>query len=171
MSTLSALPNSKLLIRKKKSPFHLYTMMLLTFVAASAINVYPLLDNFALLRPMAMVMVLIFWLIFQPSLIGVGLAFLVGFSLDLLLDNKVGLQALCAVMVAFVIKFASGYLKQLSTASVWLLASVCLCLYQLALVGLSALLTGIFVPQLFISLGMSILAWPLLLAILRRYTR
>lgn len=140
-------------------------------MVASAINIYPLLDNFALLRPMAMVMVLIFWLIFQPSLIGVGLAFLVGLSLDLLLDNKVGLQALCAVIVAFVIKFASGYLKQLSTMSVWLLASGCLCLYQLALVGLNAVLTGVFVPQLFISLGMSILAFPFLLLVLRRYTR
>lgn len=171
MAILSTVSPQHPPLSKKKSPLHLYTVMLVSFIVASAVNVYPLLDNLALLRPMALIMVLIFWLIFQPSLIGVGLAFLVGLVADLLLDNKIGLQALCAVGVAFFIKFVSSYLKRLSTASVWLLASACLCMYQLTLVGLNAVITGIFVPQLFISLGISILAWPLLLAILSRYTR
>lgn len=171
MPTLSALPVQYQTVSKKKSPVHIYTVMLISFIMASAVNVYPLLDNLALLRPMAMVMVLIFWLIFQPALTGVWIAFLVGLTVDLLLDNKIGQQALCAVLITFVIKFVSGYVKQLSTALVWVLASVCLCIYQLALVLLNAVLTGVFVPELFLSLGMSILAWPLLLVLLRRYTR
>lgn len=153
-----------------KKPTFIYAAMLTSFIVASAFNVYPLVDNLALLRPMAMVMVLVFWLIFQPMRIGVGLAFLVGLTLDLLLDTKIGQQALCAVMVAFFIKFMSGYVKQLSTSLVWLLASVCLFAYQSGLILLHLLSGGGFVPQLYISVFISILAWPLLLLVLARFT-
>lgn len=170
MAVLSAMPPARTPISRKKSPIHLYTAMIISFIIASALNVYPLGDSSALLRPMMMIMVLIFWLIFQPSLVGVGIAFFVGLIADLLLDNKVGQQALCAILMAFFVKVVSGYVKQLSTALVWVLASVCLCIYQVALVLLNTVTTGVFVPQMFISLGMSILVWPLLLVVLRRYT-
>lgn len=156
--------------RKKQAGIPTYLVMAISFILASVLSVYPLSVNLALLRPMWMVMVMIFWLIFQPTLIGAGLAFFIGIASDLLLDTRLGMQAFCAILVAFAIKFASGYLKKLSTMSVWILASVCLVLYQVTLVILHLVTTGLFVPELFISLGMSILAFPFLLIVLGRFT-
>ena len=157
-------------IQKKQTGVSTYLVMVISFIVASMLNVYPLSGSLALLRPMWLTMVLIFWLRFRPTFVGVGVAFLVGIISDLLIDTRLGQQAFCAVLVAFLIKFVSGYLKKLSTTSVWLLASACLVLYQLVLVILHLVTTGVFVPELFISLGMSILAFPFLLVMLSRFT-
>ena len=41
-------------------------LIILSFIIASSLSVYPLSPSMAALRPMVMVMVLIFWLLFQP---------------------------------------------------------------------------------------------------------
>lgn len=155
---------------QKKSKLHIYLIMALTFVITSMMNVYPLTSGLALFRPMAMIMVLIFWLIFKPTLIGVGIAFFIGLISDFLLGTQLGQQALCAVVVAFFIKFISSYFKELPLLSVCLLASFCLTLYQSCLVFLHLIIKGVFEPQLFLTLISSIMLWPLLLIILGRYT-
>lgn len=157
-------------LQKKQAGVSTYLVMVISFIIASMLNVYPLAIHLALLRPMWLTMVLIFWLIFRPTLIGAGIAFFIGIISDLLIDTRLGQQAFCAVLVAFSVKFASGYLKKLSTLSVWLLASACLVLYQVTLVVLHLVMTGVFVPELFISLGISILIFPVVLLALRRFT-
>lgn len=154
----------------KKSPLHRYLTMVISLLIASVLSVYPLSATLAMFRPMWLIMVMIFWLIFQPSLIGVGLAFWIGLAADLLTDSRLGQQALCAVLVAFLIKVASGYLKQLSSGSVWLLAGVCLVVYQVSLIFLHVIMQGVYNGTLFYTLIPSILIWPLLVAILVRYT-
>ncbi|ELA08978.1 rod shape-determining protein MreD [Moraxella macacae 0408225] len=154
----------------KKSSVHLYSVMTFSFVVASIFSVYPLNASIAVFRPMWLVMVLIFWLVFQPTLIGVGLAFFVGLLADLLTDSRLGQQALCAVLVAFFVKFISGYLKQLSSGLVWLLAVACLLLYQSALIFLHFFTQGIFAPQLLFAMLLSVMLWPVLVAVLVKYT-
>lgn len=158
-------------VQRKKSKLHLYLVMAMSFIIASVLSVYPLSADIAVFRPMWMMMVLIFWLIFQPTLIGVGLAFVVGLFADLLTDSRLGQQALCAVLVAFFIKFVSGYLRQLSSNLVWLLAAACLFIYQLALIILHFFTQAVFAPQLLYTVAVSTLIWPLLVAVLMRYTR
>ena len=140
-------------VQRKKTKQHLYIVMAISFIIASVLSVYPLSAEIALFRPMWMIMMLIFWLIFQPTLIGMGLAFVVGLFADLLTDSRIGQQALCAVLVAFFIKFVSGYLRQLSSNLVWLLTQ------------------GVFAPQLLYTVAVSTLIWPLLVAVMLRYTR
>ena len=158
-------------VQQKKSNLHLYGVMAFSFIAASVLSIYPLSASIALFRPMWMVMALIFWLIFQPNLIGVGLAFGVGLIADCLTDSRLGQQALCAAVMAFFIKFVSGYLRQLSANLVWLLAAACLLLYQTTLIILHLFTQAVFVPQLLYAVGVSALIWPLLVALLTRYTR
>lgn len=161
------MPNSH---AHKKSPVHLYSVMALSFVVASILSVYPLNASIAVFRPMWLIMVLTFWLIFQPSLVGVTLAFFIGLMADLLTDSRLGQQALCAVLVAFFVKFISGYLKHLSSGLVWLLAGACLLLYQSALIFLHLFTQGIFAPQLLFAMLLSVVLWPLLVAVLVKYT-
>ncbi|MGP4952323.1 rod shape-determining protein MreD [Psychrobacter sp. T6-1] len=142
-----------------------------SFVVASSLVVYPLNSSMATLRPMVMIMVLIFWLLFQPRYVGVFTAFLIGIIADLLMDTRLGQQAFAAVVVAFFTKTSSIYIKELRTSSAWLLASAALIIFQLNLWLLQMFTQGVFVAQSAFSLLMSIVSWPLVLLILRKFVR
>ena len=95
----------------------LIAVIVLSVIVASSLSVYPLAHSMSMLRPMIMIMVLIFWLLFQPRYVGIFTAFTIGLIADLLMDTHLGQQAFAAVVVAFVIKIASIYVKQLSMVS------------------------------------------------------
>lgn len=145
--------------------------IILSFVVASSLNVYPLSPSMATLRPMVMIMVLIFWLLFQPRYVGVFTAFTVGFIADLLMDTHLGQQAFAAVVVALFIKISSIYVKQLNTLSAWLIASVGLIVFQLILWILQMFIQNVFIAQSALSLLMSIISWPLVLLALQKFVR
>ncbi|MEC9444567.1 MAG: rod shape-determining protein MreD, partial [Pseudomonadota bacterium] len=98
----------------------LIVVIVLSFIIASSLNVYPLSPSMATLRPMIMIMVLIYWLLFQPRYVGIFTAFTIGLIADLLMDTHLGQQAFAAVVVALVIKITSIYVRQLNTISAWL---------------------------------------------------
>jgi rod shape-determining protein MreD len=125
----------------------------------------------AALRPMVMIMVLIFWLLFQPRYIGIFTAFTIGIIADLLMDTHLGEQAFSAVVVALFIKITSIYIRQMNTASAWLVASFGLIVFQLNLWMLQMFVQNTFVAQSALSLLMSILSWPLVLFVLRKFVR
>ncbi|MGM8872131.1 rod shape-determining protein MreD [Psychrobacter sp. 2Y5] len=149
----------------------LISAMVLSFIVASSLSVYPLSQYLATLRPLFMVMVLIFWLLFQPRYAGVFLAFAVGLIADLLTDSLLGQQAFAAVVVAFTIKISSIYLKQLNTLSAWIIAGLSLFIFQLTLWLLQIITQSTFVAQSAFSLVLSIISWPLVLLALRKFTR
>ena len=88
-----------------------------------------------------------------------------------LTDSRLGQQALCAVIVAFLVKFISGYVKQLSSSAVWLLAAGCFLVHQVCLIILYLFTQAVFAPQLLYSVVISVLVWPLWVAVFGRYTR
>ena len=149
----------------------LIATIILSFVIASSLNVYPLSPSMAALRPMVMIMVLIFWLLFKPRYVGVFTAFTLGLIADLLLDTHLGQQAFAAVIVALVIKITSIYIRQLNTISAWLLASLGLVVFQLTLWILQVFIQNVFVAQSALSLLMSIISWPLVLLALRKFAQ
>ncbi|WP_201509940.1 rod shape-determining protein MreD [Psychrobacter alimentarius] len=145
--------------------------IILSFVAASSLNVYPLNPSMATLRPMVMIMVLIFWLLFQPRYVGIFTAFTIGIIADLLMDTHLGQQAFSAVVVALVIKITSIYVRQLNTLSAWLIASLGLLVFQISLWVLQMFIQNVFIAQSALSLLMSIISWPLVLLALRKFVR
>jgi len=149
----------------------LIVVIVLSFIVASSLNVYPLSPSMATLRPMIMIMVLIYWLLFQPRYVGIFTAFTVGLIADLLMDTHLGQQAFAAVVVALVIKVTSIYVRQLNTISAWLIASLGLVVFQLTLWILQMFIQGVFVAQSSLSLLMSILSWLLVLFALRKFSR
>ncbi|MBP3946890.1 rod shape-determining protein MreD [Psychrobacter sp. K31L] len=149
----------------------LLIVIVTSFVIASSLNVYPLSPSMATLRPMIMIMVLIFWLLFQPRYVGIFTAFTIGLAADLLMDTHLGQQAFAAVMVALVIKISSIYVRKLNTVNAWLIASLGLLLFQLSLWMLQMFIQNIFVAQSAFSLLMSIVSWPLVLLVLRKFAR
>jgi len=155
----------------ENAPVLMIAIIVISFIIASSLNVYPLDASTATLRPMVMIMVLIFWLLFQPRYVGIFTAFTIGLIADLLMDTHLGQQAFAAVMVALVIKISSIYIRQLNTLSAWLIASLGLIVFQLSLWILQLAIQNIFVGQFAISLIMSIISWPLVLLALRRFVR
>ena len=149
----------------------LIVTIILSFVVASSLNVYPLSPSMATLRPMVMIMVLIFWLLFQPRYVGIFTAFTIGIIADLLMDTHLGEQAFAAVVAALFIKITSIYVRQMNTASAWLIASFGLIVFQLNLWMLQMFVQNVFVAQATLSLLMSILSWPLVLFALRKFAR
>lgn len=149
----------------------LIAAIILSFVAASSLNVYPLNPSMATLRPMVMIMVLIFWLLFQPRYVGIFTAFTIGIIADLLMDTHLGQQAFSAVVVALVIKITSIYVRQLNTLSAWLIASLGLIVFQISLWVLQMFIQNVFIAQSALSLLMSIISWPLVLLALRKFVR
>ncbi|MGO2506628.1 MAG: rod shape-determining protein MreD [Psychrobacter alimentarius] len=147
----------------------LIAAIILSFVAASSLNVYPLNPSMATLRPMVMIMVLIFWLLFQPRYIGIFTAFTIGIIADLLMDTHLGQQAFSAVVVALIIKITSIYVRQLNTLSAWLIASLGLIVFQISLWVLQMFIQNVFIAQSALSLLMSIISWPLVLLVLRKF--
>ena len=153
------------------SPVSTVAVIIVSFMIASAMNIYPFNLSTASMRPMMLVMVLIFWLMFQPRYVGVFAAFFIGLIADLLLDTRLGQQAFAAVMVALVIKLSSIYLKQLTPIMAWLLASVSLLVFQLSLCILQYIGQNIFVSVSIISMLVSMVSWPLVYLVLQRFIR
>ncbi|WP_372844495.1 rod shape-determining protein MreD [Psychrobacter sp.] len=149
----------------------LHAVIVLSFIIASSLSVYPLSPSMATLRPMIMIMVLIFWLLFQPRYVGIFSAFTIGLIADLLMDTHLGQQAFSAVVVALMIKVSSIYIRQLNTASAWIIAGLGLLVFQGSLWILQMFVQGVFVAQSIFSLLMSIISWPLVLLVLRKFVR
>lgn len=149
----------------------LIVVIVLSFIIASSLNVYPLSPSMATLRPMIMIMVLIYWLLFQPRYVGIFIAFTIGLIADLLMDTHLGQQAFAAVVVALVIKITSIYVRQLNTISAWLIASLGLVVFQLNLWMLQMFIQNTFIAKSALSLMMSIISWPLVLLALRKFAR
>ncbi len=149
----------------------LNVVIVLSSIIASSLNVYPLSTSMATLRPMIMIMVLIYWLLFQPRYVGIFTAFTIGLIADLLMDTHLGQQAFAAVVVALVIKITSIYVRQLNTISAWLIASLGLIVFQLNLWMLQMFIQNTFIAKSALSLMMSIISWPLVLLALRKFAR
>lgn len=101
-----------------------------SFVLASMVNVYPLSFDLSPYRPMTLLLVLIFWAMYQPRRVGVAVAFFVGLFSDLILDTRLGHQAFCAVAMVFLLRLASNYSKRLDFVSAWILAAGALLIYR-----------------------------------------
>ena len=147
----------------------LFSVIFLSFIIASSLSVYPLSPSVAMLRPMLMVMVLIFWLLFQARYVGLKTAFAIGIIIDLLMDSRLGLHAFAAVMVVLVMNLMSRQLKSLAIGTVWFMASVGLITYQLCLWLLQPMMQNSAVSPSALPLLTSMVSWPLVLLLLRRF--
>lgn len=107
--------------------------MVVSFVIASMLNVYPLHHLLASIRPMFLVMVLVFWVMYRSSMMGVLSVFVVGFISDLLLGTHLGHQAFCAVFMALVVRASLLYTKELNLMQAWTIATLGLITYQVTL--------------------------------------
>lgn len=77
-------------------------MLLVTFMMALLLYMFPLTYKFKWLMPNWIVLVLVYWIIFTPEDIDLGFIFALGVLIDLLLGNFLGITSLSLMPVKFV---------------------------------------------------------------------
>ncbi len=158
-----------MIIRRNTNPRLLIFIILISFLIACMLNVYPLTADIAKFRPMILICLLIFWNIYRPSYVGVGIAVCLGLFADLLFDTLLGQQAFCAVITIFFIRLMSQYIKQLTFMNTWILASLGLIVFQSTLWTLQVITQQVFMGEMGWSLLTSILMWPTLVWVLQKF--
>ncbi|GAB1258335.1 rod shape-determining protein MreD [Aurantivibrio plasticivorans] len=80
---------------------HNYTVVVLSFVVAMCLSVYPLPDSWQWFRPEFVALLVIYWVTALPHQVGILTAFIVGLAQDIVELSVIGLHALCLVAVAY----------------------------------------------------------------------
>ena len=98
-----------ILARIEKSLTVSYLQIMATFAVAMMVTVMPLPGLMAAYRPDLVLLVLIYWCLQRPDIVGIVLAFLIGILLDSLLFATLGQNTLAKIIVAyFVLRIAAG---------------------------------------------------------------
>lgn len=149
--------------------FGVWFAMLFTMVVASTLSVYPLGEFFAGTRPLFMFMVLVFWVIHRPDVFGIWFAFFVGIVSDFLLDTGLAQQAFSAALATAVLQYVTRNSHNLNELSVWFLAALAIIVFSLSLLVLQHLSGQVVLWHNGLPMLTSILLWPLLTFLLKRF--
>ena len=144
----------------------------LSFFLAFVLAVLPLPPSLNYWRPEFVTMVLIFWVMNAPNLVGVWVAFFIGLLLDVLFATPFGVHALVMAIVAWLSLLSWRWV---TVFSLWQTSGLVLALVFVSLL-IKRLLLGIvaeapdsllyWIPAL-----SSALVWPTIMVSLRRFTQ
>ncbi len=158
------------------SPFQWSSRFVITMtvLAALVLEIMPLPPAIKPYRPDWVLLVLCYWCMALPTRVNVGVAFICGVLLDILLGTILGVHALAMSLVVFII--VANY-QRFRNYSVWqqaFIIAIVSALYQLVVFWIQHLLTDIYFlssymwPVLF-NMLFWIWVFPLMRRVRRRY--
>ncbi|WP_374663275.1 rod shape-determining protein MreD [Acinetobacter sp.] len=144
--------------------------IIFSVVIASVLIVYPLSYDISGWRPLFMLMVMLFWVLCQPTWCGVWFAFGTGLFVDLLVDAPLGMNALSFVLIAFTARFLTRERRILTFSNLWIIASIAV-LAHLFFVWIAQVMSGVHFSfaRHWQPLLSSILLWPVLYYLLKKW--
>ncbi len=153
--------------KQRKDPL---IVIIISIVIGSILMVYPLSYPIAGWRPLFMMMIMLFWVLCQPTWCGVWFAFIMGLFTDLLLDAPLGLNALSYVTIAFFTRYFIRERRVLTFSNLWIIASLAI-LAHLVIILMAQVMAGVHfsITRHWQPLLTSILFWPVLYYFLRRW--
>jgi len=86
----------------------------LSLLVAYTLYFYPLRGDLTYWRPMVVFLVVVFWLLAEPHVLGVGFAWLAGLALDILTGGPLGQNALAMGVSAYLLQLAGQRMKNFS---------------------------------------------------------
>ena len=137
-----------------QSKFRAVSFSILCFVLAlvfAVISMPDWLDNW---RPMWVLLIIFVWFLATPNNVGLVVAFVVGLTLDILLGDPLGVNALCLCVVMLTCHFQYLRLRSYTELQRALFVVVLVVIYQAcylllqSLVGSDMTLTIVFAPAL-----------------------
>ncbi|MEB3767560.1 rod shape-determining protein MreD [Acinetobacter sp. MD2] len=152
---------------KKKDPL---IAIAISIVLASFLMIYPLSYDASAWRPAIMLLVMLYWVLCQPTWCGVWFAFGMGIFTDLLIDAPLGQNALIFVVLTFVSRYFVRERRVLTFLNLWGIAFLATVAYVLFLWAMQVM-AGINYPVMrrWPPLMSSALFWPVLYYCLRKW--
>ena len=161
------MPIAKLNYKTRKDPLW---MIIFSIVLGSVLMVYPMAYETSGWRPSVMLMIMLFWILYQPGWSGIWFAFGMGIFTDLLLDAPLGLNALGFVVITFGIRYFIRERRILTFGNSWVIAVIAI-VAHIAFLWLSQTIAGIHfsITRHWQPMLTSILTWPLLYYCLHKW--
>jgi|GEM_PF-86994 len=138
-----------------------FLVILISFLAAIWLSVVPLPDWMMLLWPVWPVLLLIFWAVYLPNVVGLGLAWGIGLLMDVIQYTKLGEHALAFCTVYFL-----SYImrRQIKAFPMWAQAArvgLIIVVYQLFIAAIQGVLFHWSQFWLFLlPVAASLVIWP-----------
>lgn len=144
----------------------------MSIIVALILQIMPMPPIADPLRPDWVLLVLSYWTLALPNRVNVGVAFLNGLVLDILLGTSLGVHSFAMCICVFVL--AANY-QRLRNYSVWqqsIVVGILASLYHLVVFWLQHLLTDIYFLFTYLwPVATSMLIWPWLFLLLRKVRR
>ncbi len=144
----------------------------LSFLLALVLVALPLPQFLSYWRPEFVIMVLVFWILNAPNLVGVWTGFFIGLLLDVLFKTPFGVHAMMLATVAWLTRLSwrrvavFSVLQTSGLVLVLVLAGLVIKRVLLGIVGLPPDSLAYWLPAL-----TSALLWPTVMVSLRRFTQ
>ncbi|WP_100643545.1 rod shape-determining protein MreD [Alteromonas facilis] len=149
-----------------------YSVIVASLLIALVLQIMPMPIQVDLYRPDWVLLVLAYWTMALPSRVNVGVAFICGIAMDILLGTALGTHSFALSLAIYVL--AANY-QRLRNYSVWqqaIIVGLLGALYHLLLFWLQHLLTSIYFQFDYLwPVLSSMLIWPWIFWILRRTRR
>lgn len=144
-------------------------MMVGSMLVASVLTVYPVAYAVVAWRPLFMLLIMVFWLVYQPKWCGIWFAFGVGLACDLLLDYQLGQHGLSFVLIAFLLRYFTRDRRVLQPLLMWALVLAASFIHVLLMFILQKLFgAGVSLAHWLPWLS-TVLCWPLVYNLLKRW--
>lgn len=147
-----------------------FLAIVISVILASILMVYPLSYTLSGWRPLFMLMVMLFWVLCQPTWCGIWFAFATGIFADLLLDAPLGLNALSFILIAFLARFLTRERRILTFSNLWIITAIAI-VAHLMLIFFAQILASVqfSFARHWIPVLTSILVWPVLYYMLKKW--
>ena len=158
---------AKLKFEKRKDPL---IIIILSIVISSVLMVYPLSYDISGWRPLIMFMVMLFWVMCQPTWCGVWFAFAIGLFTDLLIDSPLGLNALSFVTITFIVRYFTRERRILTFMNLWTIVLLAL-IAHLFFIWMALIMAGFHfsIARHWQPLVTSVLCWPIIYYCLHKW--
>ena len=146
-------------------------MIPFSFLAGVLLTLMPLPEALIWWRPEWLLILLVFWVLNQPSIVGIWTAFILGLLLDLMMNTRFGVYPVSMVTVAWLARFAARRMRNLSLLNTSGVVAVLVALALAMRAGLELLLPGSrpLTADYWLPVISSALCWPLVMAALQRW--
>ena len=149
-----------------------------SLLLAFFVLIYPVAPQQAWQRPLLLVVVMLFWLLYQPRYMGLGAAFMLGLLVDMVSQGRLGQHSVLFVLLALWVSVCRYYWYPLTGWRVWLVALIGILAASLAhylWIAPSVLMQSEFTPPLIhvmtINTAIHIGCWLVLTLLFSRYRR
>ncbi|WP_133469824.1 rod shape-determining protein MreD [Paraglaciecola marina] len=144
----------------------------LSIIIALVLQITPMPSVVDLYRPDWVLLVLSYWALALPNRVSVGVAFITGLILDILLGTSMGIHSFAMCLCIYIL--AANY-QRLRNYSVWqqsMIIGIMSALYNLVVFWFQHLLTDIyFLFEYLWPVASSMIIWPWLFWLLRKIRR